>query len=309
MSKKSNGMFYIVDEHLDDMELLASSIEQYTEMESGIPDFLENNKIKYKIARHLNNIASSIRAIAEKIDLHIGSNSLPVDPANGERKEKWKNRVLVSIILVIMIVAFCGMYYTISTLRTVENCTDLDVWSSSSSFWGALIGAIIAGMATIGTTYLIVHKNDKIDYHRERMSVLPVFSFNYIENNIQLKKKINKIKKSVSECDIFDIVDKYEKNTFICMFENIGYGIALDVKRPDREDCTIDSELGDFEVGRKKYCIYNIDNDGEFSISFSDLYGNKYIQLFKLRIYNDNILISTMSPELVIRTNRARYQQ
>ena len=49
---------------------------------------------------------------------------------------------------------------------------------------------------------------------------------------------------------------------------------------------------------------------GQVTISFSDLYGNRYTQIFILQQYEEKeIKIITLPPEMVWRTHRARYQQ
>lgn len=48
------------------------------------------------------------------------------------------------------------------------------------TFGNSLLGACIPGVITIMTTYFLIKHEYKVDYHKERMLVLPVFSFIHI---------------------------------------------------------------------------------------------------------------------------------
>lgn len=105
------------------------------------------------------------------------------------------------------------------------------------------------------TTYFLIKHEYKVDYHKERMSVLPVFSFIHI-------------------CD---------KNKYI-------------------------DEKGKWNAD--SYPLEMLENTAQNdTISYMDLYGNKYTQRFKMDKSADRYNITTFPLELTFRTKLMRYQQ
>ncbi len=51
-----------------------------------------------------------------------------------------------------------------------------------ATFWGAILGAMIAVLATLFTTGIIIHRERQIDRHNERIAHLPIIEIKYDED-------------------------------------------------------------------------------------------------------------------------------
>jgi ABC-type Fe3+ transport system permease subunit len=101
------------------------------------------------------------------------------EPAYGERKEHGE-KILIAT-LTIGMAAFVIIIMTMFIWQFSTKPNELS--DTLYSFWGSIIGAMIAGLVTICTTYLIIRRSYKIDYHRERMDVLPFFEIKMIKKS------------------------------------------------------------------------------------------------------------------------------
>lgn len=235
------------------------------------------------------------------------------------RLEKKSKRKKVLILLVFITVAFCCILFIIPEVRGwndiyLESWFDTDKVSSAehlsfiASFWGSVIGASIAVIATVFTTWAIIHGERKIDRHTERIAHLPIIEITLNKELTEgLKKSKNReqyIKKNGIET--FWLFD--ENRVFA--IRNVGEGIAI------RIDTTwyFDSGARNYPtyetLPQKDVYFFTMEDEGGnscFTPTFFDIFGNYYKQT--ICIDNDGKIVEYTVPELVIKTERFRYVQ
>ena len=242
---------------------------------------------------------------SNQISLKYKLNAFKVDPANGERLNAYSS-LLSKIILFIVVLSACLLLAWVIVKYNNPISSD-----SALNFCNTLLAATLPCLATIITTYMLIQHEYKVDYHKERMGSLPIFSLEHADKESLFKengKKKDRLKKRIEKI-FFDTVgldirdDEYD----VYKLSNIGYGIGFNV-RHDRGDEIF--YFGDIVqenccyIGIKKYPFKL-----NYVIEYTDIYGNKYIQVFDIE-RNDSVYnITTFSPELVLRTKRLRYQQ
>ena len=235
-----------------------------------------------------------------------------VDPANGERNQKLLKMLYVFIVIFLFVGTLFGVIFIGSSInKEVSSSTSGLSWVEVNGFWGALLGSLMTGCATVITTYLIITKDYKMDYHRERMSVLPAFSIQQvlhkeeiINDNGELCKNLNfPAENFISVCQ-----SEHHYDMRLFRVKNVGHGIAFSVTFIDNG-----IEFYDFSIGEEKYLYLNIRMINIILLNYMDIYENSYVQRFELRpIVDENHLryrVKTYVPELYLRTKRARYQQ
>ena len=227
------------------MQKIIDSIEAYIkicEEHDNRYDYTYKQKVLGTLSMILKTFGRYFINHGEGIDVRINTTASSVDPANGERERKLYNITYVMIVIFIIICTLGGKIYAGSSITKEVLKPDAVIdWSVSSGFWGAILGSLIAGCATICTTYLIIHRDYKIDYHRERISVMPVLSIRPI---LMEEKYINDsgewINDEIAEEDYYNM-HFFDDQTSVKLFEikNNGLGIAFNVRREN-------SEGGDF---------------------------------------------------------------
>ncbi len=233
-------------------------------------------------------------------------------------EKKIKRRRTLLCVLFIALLAFC--IYIVWPLIRGWNDLYLEVWSDMdnigsaerlsyiATFWGAILGAMIAVLATLFTTGIIIHRERQIDRHNERIAHLPIIEINYDK---ELTVKFSKSR---------DKEEFLKKNgiQFECCFENmklfsirnVGEGVALKV------DTTPSSASG--AVSYPYYATLSKNEPHTFALEqegygyslcphYFDIFGNYYKQTIEL---DDNGELKTYDvPELVKRTERFNYVQ
>lgn len=179
--QKEKDIYWRVDERIENIKQLCSLCEEYMRIANN-KNFYLSSRVKLTVANVFRNISNKFQNIAEKIDLRWSANAYPIEPANGERESKITTFIMFFSIIVMLVISVGGIIFVIKELRNIVTLDQLSLWGSSSGFLGDIVGSIIAGITTIATTYFIVHKNDKIDFHQERMKILPVFQLVYKRN-------------------------------------------------------------------------------------------------------------------------------
>lgn len=239
---------------------------------------------------------------SDKISLKYKSNAFKVDPANGERISVYSSILSKTIIFIVVIIWGWLLFWIV---RKYNNTIDVD--DITINFCNTLLAATFPCFATLITTYMLIQHEYKVDYHRERMSSLPVFTLEHVEKDSLVKcNKKNKLKKKIKNI-YFDTagMDMHNPDFDVYKLSNIGYGIGFNVRHyRDEEFCFGDiTQNSCCFIGMKKYTsLY-------YTIEYNDIYGNKYIQSFEVERNDSSYTIATYPPELVLRTKRLRYQQ
>lgn len=230
------------------------------------------------------------------------------EPAYSKRKDL--SEKVLSSIMVLAMVFFIIALILVFTLQMINRS---DKYSDSLySFWGAIAGAMIAGLVTIFTTYLIIRRSYKIDYHQERMAALPFFELNIVAahfstlNSADIPENVQKIMKNstyFSTCLLADAM--------LIEIKNVGNGPAFQVVLEGLTPFYEEPSFQSIVIGKHKYAIVYNRQQIKCKLIFYDIYGNYYYQTFSSE-YNDNkehIDINTNPPELILRTSRVRYIQ
>ena len=239
-------------------------------------------------------------------------------PTKFEREERYKHLrigmafLFVIVMLVLLISWFAKYYFTIKV-----NNVSFDDWNSSAgSFWGAILGAAIAGIATVFTTALVIQRSYKIDYHRERLEVLPVLDMRILMEHYVIgedceRELLQKAKGQARETIISPGVYSIGENARVYIIKNIGTGIAYNIQ-------TVNFFAEEFEEARGRGVLAQGDalviatnekSQGTVSITFCDLYENEYCQMYDLSQCYGQTKVTTYPPELIRKTQRIRYTQ
>ena len=96
--------------------------------------------------------------------------------------------------------------------------------------------------------------------------------------------------------------------SIVLAVENVGKDEAFDVTVMGYgldDGCMITS----MHVGEKKYLMFEYRPYSKIKIQYGDIYGNRYYQEFDPEGNEGKIWFNARIPELVLRTDRVRYQQ
>lgn len=182
--------------------------------------------------------------------------------------------------------------------------------STSTSQYSALIAAIISGIISVTTTRWTLNRNLRIDFHQERLKVLPIINIKYIGeiiDDIDLDDSIRNILASKSCYQYVCVGDR-----MLIEYSNIGCGTAFKVfDNGDLAQSYDQISLETLTPDDKKYMVIEYYDELTCRMQFRDVYGNFYYQVIHGKIdYGFNqIQFNADPPEMVRRTNRIRYQQ
>jgi hypothetical protein len=311
--RNADGFSYFCNHNrYEQMQKICDSIEAYIKIcneNNNKFDYSYKQKVLGYLSRGFRRFGQYFINHGEEIEVKINASASSVDPANGEREHKIQN-ITYAIIVVLMIICALGgtIFVGKSINEAMPNPDTLLDWSVSSGFWGAILGSLVAGCATICTTYLIIHRDYKIDYHRERMAVLPVLSIRTVLNeSVYIDNRGDWINQGIAEADYYNIYT-YDDNINGKLFEikNNGTGIAFNVRRENSEGGDF---FGDFMQNEKKYIRLYVRDERRIVLVFNDMYENIYTQALTIKKHFNQYIVMVSVPELVMRTNRARYQQ
>lgn len=238
-------------------------------------------------------------------------------PTKAEREQRNKKLgigivlIFVFASVVLVVYSFAQYYYTVT-----NGDISFDDWNSSSgSFWGAVLGALIAGIATVCTTILVIQRSYKIDYHRERLEVLPVINMQILcefsgLDPLETEQKLNSDYPGTTIIIPPGVVGCCE-DVRLYSLKNVGRGIAYNIKSSGFF-CSDWEEMSSFGIlppNEKLILITDLNYHEEIFLSFFDLYENKYQQKFKINVSNNQTVVTAYPPELVKKTERIRYTQ
>ena len=241
----------------------------------------------------------------QKLELNKKINTMRIEPANGER-EQIVNHILGKILFLVIISAVIILILYINALfNGKEKVDEIEI-----SFWNSLLGACIPGVITIMTTYFLIKHEYKVDYHKERMSALPVFSFIHVHDKNKYINEQGKWNDSNYSREMLENTAQNDKisdeEVDLYILRNKGSGMAFNVSH-DRKDEVF--SFGDISQNEEKIIAMKKYTTLYYIISYMDIYGNKYTQRFELNNDTGRYNITTFPPELVLRTKLMRYQQ
>lgn len=226
------------------------------------------------------------------------------EPAYSERKYK-REKCFSVICLTVMIgfsLAVIGLFIKQFQTLQQQGAPGAD-FGTLYGFYGSIVGSVIAGLVTIFTTYLIIKRSYKVDNHQERMGALPHFRLDTVpveEDRIEMMEKLEQ----TAPCYIRDCGPE----SIVLAVENVGKDEAFDVTVMGYgldDGCMITS----MHVGEKKYLMFEYRPYSKIKIQYGDIYGNRYYQEFDPEGNEGKIWFNARIPELVLRTDRVRYQQ
>jgi len=247
-----------------------------------------------------------------------------IDPIKVDQERSRQNRITIAAILAIACVLIFALYSFSKYFSIIQTKgITFDEWNSSAgSFWGAILGSVVAGIATISTTIMIIQRSYRMDYHRERLEAMPVLELKIISDSIVVTHDIKEMAQKVELPIPLDILyedSQLNEKTMVFRLKNIGHGLAYGLELEglwDERDNKVYGGL--ISVGEEiwvvedKLCTF-LDNSQEriqFEICYFDLYENKYEQAFIVTIEQGTVKnIRTLPPELIRKTQRIRYTQ
>ena len=122
----------------------------------------------------------------------------------------------------------------------------------------------------------MIQRSYKIDYHQERMAVMPILRVYNIANHFDCEMVPDTITGYINS---LDFVHAYTSNdAMLLCIENIGKGISFDTII--REGVIDDDEfcLSSLGINDKRYLIMYSQKEIHIKFEFRDIFGNLYYQ-------------------------------
>ena len=267
------------------------------------------SQIRDRISMGIIAAGEEIQKFGMKFQFRVYPTSFYNEPAYGKRNE-WIEHVLIGSVCALMIGFSVFVIKSFADQLQMTNEKGMD---TIYGFWSGIIGALLAGIVTIFTTYFIIRRSYKVDYHAERIAAMPFFSLKtlFLEFHLDdenIPKKVKKFRKKHS-CDWID--GSTDRTYMMISLKNDGRGPAfhmeIEGRWADYNNCTCRSMM----VGEERYLIIPYYEREEVRLTYYDLYGNFYSQEFygKLNAEQTRMLYESDPPRLELRTNRIRYRQ
>lgn len=305
--KKCNSSYCLMSQRQNSiLECIEKTFEVSSTKENELSFYGRYKRKKFRV---IENLGERIAEYGRVKNYSYINNIFWSEPVYHKREDKLD--IILSFLSVICMLGFVILIVGVfSHQMSINNLLSVD---SIYSFWGSIAGSMIAGLVTIFTTYLIIQRSYKIDFHQERIAVLPFFEIDVVANHFStdldsIPEEIRKIMEShicYSTCIMEDAM--------LVEIKNVGAGPAFQVKV---EGLTVDYEEPLFQsitVDNKKYMICYSRNDFNIVLKFSDMYSNYYYQKFYSEMnqeWNDSYIeVNANPPEIVLRTKRTRYVQ
>jgi len=264
-------------------------------------------------------IKTAFRNIRDFINYLTGYETASFTPGTQEERIQKRERFIIFIVvigLVTLILCFFipwERFYRYLLWQPISN----ESWLGFiASFWGAIAGAIIAGIATVFTTWLIIRRSYRVDYHRERMENLPILQLSLREDVLKRLRGSKNPEKIIMAEDIwYREFEGLQKESLVYEMKNIGRGIAINIHMPESSKTIVYGTVNYTTLcsGEKRLFIEDHTGYSERVIEFLffDIFDNLYSQKF---VYHHNYENETYSidmkiPELLIKTKRIRYVQ
>jgi|GEM_PF-4948955 len=247
-----------------------------------------------------------------------GSQTLSFQP--GTQQERRNKKIKVWIGLCVLVILSVIFYYYFSWNKVYKmldpNIQDVDWLGFIASYWGAITGALITGIATVITTWLIIRRSYRIDYHRERIEFLPILQISVrqdIENQV---KQDNGVKNVLLMYNIwYRDWEELPEQFAVFAVKNVGAGIAISPGISEEGEAAAYG-VPKFAAICPKESVFFLDNllpfhNGQMVFTFFDIFDNFYEQKFKYEVDENSEVrnISMAMPTLVMKTQRIRYEQ
>lgn len=222
-----------------------------------------------------------------------------------------KKSIWIAIVGIIFTISFIILLYLINSSNYRLDTDDQKEISIAS-----VLLTILSCVTSVATTIVLMRQNYKIDYHKERIEVLPVFSASvlparrFFDNSDRnyisiLKEKINE------NISVLSLLDGKDPNVVIRL-KNEGKGSAYNICFDSNWTEYEEVQFQNCSVNQEKYIILNETQNCSFTCKYSDLYGNYYSQEFWVSYdtsTDDYYDLESEPPKLVFRTKRIRYVQ
>lgn len=265
----------------------------------------------------LDRILNNIREIWYVIS---GTLIISVEPEERAKTEKRRKRIIWSIVAltllsILLIIGIPWIKYYNTIIK--QQISNTDALQFISTFWGAIIGALLAASLTIISTWMIINRSYRVDFHRDRIDHMPVLCLHEIKGAVLDKDGIKLPSgATVWSEQQYQFSHKYNEISLNKVIEisNIGSGIALNI-----------SSTSGFYEGRSAffagistkdvtYLLYSACTEipeETIKLWFSDIFGNKYVQEFNYELNEeyDMYFVGGSIPTLFERTKRIRYTQ
>ena len=248
-----------------------------------------------------------------------GTLIIAVEPEERAKAEKRRNRIIATLIAIVLLTIL--LIIGIPWIKYYNEIVKLQISKSDglqfiSTFWGAIIGALLAAALTIISTWLIINRSYRVDFHRDRIDHLPVLCLHEVHgavyNEAGIKLPDGTLIWSGQEFQTFD----YDEENLCKILEisNIGTGIALCITTNNGFDDDPPVYFTGIAPQNIVYLVYGaskVASSGTLRIWFKDIFENKYIQRFCFELNDEKnmFFIGGSVPELVERTKRLRYMQ
>ncbi len=248
-----------------------------------------------------------------------GALLISIEPEEHAKAEKRRNHIIIGflIILLLVLLLIVGVPW-IKYFNSVisQKVTNSDGLQFISSFWGAIIGALLAASLTIISTWMIINRSYRVDFHRDRIDHLPVLSLREMSGAVYNEVEI-KLRDGTSVWSVQEFQTSNHDVANLCKIleiSNIGSGIALSISTTSGYDDEIPAYFTGITPKNVVYLVYGASSKvpcGTINLWFQDIFENKYLQKFnyELNDKNDMFFIGGSVPTLVERTRRIRYLQ
>lgn len=272
----------------------------------------EMEMVKDRIKHATENISKYVRYFT-------GSYGVEFSPGTQTERTKSRKKILVITltilaVILLLIIAVPWIRYYDSILPLVD---EKETWLGFiASFWGAIVGAIIAGIGTIITTWMVIRRSYRIDFHRERMENLPVLEVTVRKDLIRELQKTKNRGSFLNSKNIWhaEHVDAGDNNA-VFQITNVGAGMAVKIEMVSAAKAAglPTPEFVHISKGESSLFLetYNRNFATRFELSFFDIFENMYSQefIFQFEDQKGLYLSKIKMPELIRRTARLRYIQ
>ena len=287
-------------EYIEAMRRICTHSEELSSyMNRGRP-----SRVLINMAMFFDCLECFFRDRKDNVRLKLGGNAVPNELVRGEKEWHWEAVLALLVSVSLLIGTAYAIFYVVNYLFSIKGQLDIGGWNSAySSFLGSACGAGISGFAAIVTSYLVINRNYKVDYHNERLSVLPVFRVICEECETQPNDQGPGI-------PIRNERENRSKGYYMTVrIKNIGKGTAFQVILKRSVDDWDSVSAGTFAPSDSTDVIMEQESYSNLFLEYCDIYHNKYIQAFQVSQDRGDYHVNIYQPDLIERTTRARYQQ
>ena len=245
---------------------------------------------------------------------------IAIEPEAQAKAEKRRNRIIIFLVAIVLssLLLIIGVpwirYFNQLVKQQISNSDGL---LFISSFWGAIIGALLAASLTIISTWMIINRSYSVDFHRDRIDHLPILCLHEIRGAIFCEDRIKLPNEtfvwSEQEYQKFHEYDEMLL-TKILEISNIGAGIALNISTTNGYYEGPPVHFAGITPKNVVYLVYSACTEvpsDTISLFFEDIFENKYRQDFSYDMSDEYnmFFIGGSIPILIEKTKRIRYTQ